>query len=105
MKSIPIRGIIPALVTPFHDDESLNLEQLKRHTGRAIDAGAHGVFCLGTNCEFFQMTADELVAVLEAVKETQADASRSTPVRVPSALAKPSRSRGASSVPAPTCCP
>ncbi|MFC8943206.1 dihydrodipicolinate synthase family protein, partial [Streptomyces griseoincarnatus] len=49
MKSIPIRGIIPALVTPFHDDESLNLEQMKRQTVRAIDAGAHGVFSLGTN--------------------------------------------------------
>ena len=69
MKSVPIRGIIPALVTPLHDDESLNLEQMKRHTRRAIDAGAHGVFCLGTNGEFFQMTADERVAVLEAVVE------------------------------------
>lgn len=69
MKSISIRGIIPALVTPFHDDESLNLEQMKRHTRRAIEAGAHGVFCLGTNGEFFQLTADERVAVLEAVRE------------------------------------
>jgi len=66
MKSVPIRGIIPALVTPFHDDESLNLEQMRRQTVRAIDAGAHGVFCLGTNGEFFQLTADERVAVLDA---------------------------------------
>ncbi|WP_129787662.1 4-hydroxy-tetrahydrodipicolinate synthase [Promicromonospora panici] len=69
MKSVPIRGIIPALVTPFHDDESLNLEQMRRQTDRAIDAGAHGIFCLGTNGEFFQLTVDERVAVLEAVVE------------------------------------
>ena len=69
MKQVPIRGIVPALVTPFNDDESLNLTQLKRHARRAIDAGAHGVFCLGTNGEFFQMSADERIAVLDAVVE------------------------------------
>lgn len=69
MNSTPIHGIIHALVTPFHDDESLNLEQMGRHARRAIDAGAHGVFCLGTNGEFFQQTPDERVAVLEAVKD------------------------------------
>lgn len=62
-----IRGSIHALVTPFHDDESLNLEQMRVHTDRAVQAGADGVFCLGTNGEFFQQTEDERLAVLEAV--------------------------------------
>lgn len=62
-----IRGSIHALVTPFHDDESLNLDQMRVHTDRAVRAGADGVFCLGTNGEFFQQTEDERLAVLEAV--------------------------------------
>lgn len=62
-----IRGSIHALVTPFHDDESLNLDQMRVHTDRAVHAGADGVFCLGTNGEFFQQTEDERLAVLEAV--------------------------------------
>ncbi|MFJ5143860.1 4-hydroxy-tetrahydrodipicolinate synthase [Curtobacterium sp. NPDC088465] len=62
-----ISGSIHALVTPFHDDESLDLDQMRLHTDRAVRAGADGVFCLGTNGEFFQQTEDERLAVLEAV--------------------------------------
>jgi 4-hydroxy-tetrahydrodipicolinate synthase len=67
-----ISGSIHALVTPFHDDESLNLDQMRLHTDRAVEAGADGVFCLGTNGEFFQQTEDERVAVLEAVVDATA---------------------------------
>ena len=67
-----ISGSIHALVTPFHDDESLNLDQMRAHADRAVRAGAHGVFCLGTNGEFFQQTQDERVAVLEAVVDATA---------------------------------
>ncbi|KTR40726.1 dihydrodipicolinate synthase [Curtobacterium oceanosedimentum] len=67
-----IRGSIHALVTPFHDDESLNLDQMRVHTDRAVRAGADGVFCLGTNGEFFQQTEDERLAVLEAVVDATA---------------------------------
>lgn len=67
-----IRGSIHALVTPFRDDESLNLDQMRVHTDRAVRAGADGVFCLGTNGEFFQQTEDERLAVLEAVVDATA---------------------------------
>ncbi len=67
-----ISGSIHALVTPFHDDESLDLDQMRLHTDRAVRAGADGVFCLGTNGEFFQQTEDERLAVLEAVVDATA---------------------------------
>ncbi len=67
-----ISGSIHALVTPFHEDESLHLDQMRAHADRAVRAGAHGVFCLGTNGEFFQQTEDERVAVLEAVVDSTA---------------------------------
>ncbi|MFV0405758.1 MAG: 4-hydroxy-tetrahydrodipicolinate synthase [Propioniciclava sp.] len=62
-----IGGIIPALVTAFREDESVDLPGVRAHTRRALNAGAHGVFALGTNGEFFVLTEDEKVAVLQAV--------------------------------------
>ncbi|MFT3876853.1 MAG: 4-hydroxy-tetrahydrodipicolinate synthase [Propioniciclava sp.] len=67
MKTNQIRGIIPAIVTPFHDDESLNEAELRAHTRRMLDAGVHGVFPGGTNGEFFAMSASERLRVLDVV--------------------------------------
>lgn len=63
---VKIRGIVPAVVTPMHADESLNLKELMRQVNRQIDAGAAAVFCLGTNGEFFALDFDEKLAVVEA---------------------------------------
>ena len=60
-----IHGIVPALVTPMHEDESLHLAELARQVERQIAAGAAAVFCLGTNGEFFALSAEEKRAVIE----------------------------------------
>lgn len=62
-----VTGIFPALVTPYNDDESLNLPQLARHVRRALDAGSHGVFCGGTNGEFYIQSHEERLAVVDTV--------------------------------------
>ena len=46
-----IKGIIAAIVTPMKPDESVDYEGVRRQTRRRIEAGVHGVFCLGTNGE------------------------------------------------------
>jgi 4-hydroxy-tetrahydrodipicolinate synthase len=66
---VSIKGIIPPVVTPMHDDESLNLPELKNHIDREIEAGVHGIFCLGTNGEFYILTEDEKERVLETTIE------------------------------------
>lgn len=60
-------GIIPALITPFDQNEKIDEAALRQLVQRQIEAKVHGLFCLGTNGEFFSMTADEKVQVAEIV--------------------------------------
>lgn len=64
-----VEGIIPAMVTPFQDDEELNETALREMVGRFVDAGVHGLFCLGTNGEFFSLSFDEKVRITEIIVE------------------------------------
>jgi 4-hydroxy-tetrahydrodipicolinate synthase len=61
-----IRGIIPALLTPMHDDESVNTTELGNQVERMIAGGAHGLFFLGTNGEAYILGEAEKLTVLEA---------------------------------------
>ncbi len=64
-----LRGIIPAMVTPMHADESVNVEELKNQCERQIRAGAACLFCLGTNGEFYTMNNEEKRLVMRVVAE------------------------------------
>lgn len=61
------RGIIPAILTPFTASEDINFPELRRHVRRMLDAGVHGIFCLGTNGEFYALSEEEKYQVVEAV--------------------------------------
>ena len=65
MDSSFIKGVIPALITPMNDDESLSRAGLKTLIDGVIDAGVHGVFTCGTAGEFWAMTTDEKQRVFE----------------------------------------
>lgn len=62
-----IGGIIPALVTPFHQDESIDEPALRAHVRRMLDAGVHAVFAGGTNGEFFALSTQERTRVTAVV--------------------------------------
>ncbi len=47
----PLRGIVPPLITPLLDRDTLNREGLTRLLERVIAGGVHGVFILGTTGE------------------------------------------------------
>ncbi len=64
---IEITGIIPAIVTPFTEDEAVDEGALRAHVRRMLAAGAHGIFPGGTNGEFFAMTGEERLRVLSVV--------------------------------------
>ena len=51
MKKVEIKGIIPPIVTPMFEDETINTEELRRQVDRQIENGVHGIFCFGTNGE------------------------------------------------------
>ena len=64
-----LRGIIPAMVTPLREDESVNVEELRNQVNRQIEAGAAALFCLGTNGEFYALSQEEKRLVMRTVAE------------------------------------
>ncbi|CAN7551216.1 4-hydroxy-tetrahydrodipicolinate synthase [Paenibacillus sp. LjRoot56] len=62
-------GIIPAMITPFDDNQNINESALRLFVRRFIAANVHGLFCLGTNGEFFTLTMEEKLRVAEIVIE------------------------------------
>ena len=61
------QGIIAAMATPFHEDETINEQELRNQVNRFIQAGIHGLFCLGTNGEFYAMSKEEKLQVIQIV--------------------------------------
>jgi Dihydrodipicolinate synthase/N-acetylneuraminate lyase len=51
-------GILPALVTPLHSDETLNAAALERLLERVYSAGAHGVYLCGNTGEGTSLPAE-----------------------------------------------
>ena len=72
-----IHGIIPAMVTPFHADESLNEDALRQLVNHLIAGGVHGLFPTGSQGEFYALTPDEKQRVWEIVVD---EAAGRTPV-------------------------
>ena len=62
-----IKGIIPPILTPMNDDETINEAELRHQVNRMIDAGVSGVFALGTNGEAYALSHKEKVAILKVV--------------------------------------
>jgi 4-hydroxy-tetrahydrodipicolinate synthase len=54
-----IEGIIPAVVTPFRDDERIDYGVWQALLDRLIDAGVNGLFAGGSSGEFFALDAEE----------------------------------------------
>lgn len=48
---VQIKGIIPPIITPMNEDESINETELRNQVNRQIEAGVHGLFPFGTNGE------------------------------------------------------
>lgn len=54
-----MRGIVPALVTPFRDDEVIDYKAWQRHIDVLISSGVDGLFILGGQGEFFALDEEE----------------------------------------------
>lgn len=60
-------GLWVPIVTPFHDDGSLDLDSLGRLARRLLGDGAAGLVAMGTTGEPSTLTEDERVAAVETV--------------------------------------
>ena len=67
MERVEIKGVIPPILTPMREDESVNEEELRAQVNRLIEAGVHGIFAFGTNGEGYILSAAEKERVLEIV--------------------------------------
>lgn len=59
-----IEGVLTAVVTTFDDNGKFCAERMKKQVNRQIDNG-NGIFCNGTNGEFFVLSTAEKLAVTE----------------------------------------
>lgn len=62
-----IKGIIPAIFTPFSENGKPNLKILHKYLAYLIDAGSDGFFVSGSNGECFLQSKEERLLFTEAV--------------------------------------
>ncbi len=67
VKPEQFRRIWSALITPTHEDESVNYDALEQVVKRQIEDGAEGFYCCGSSGEGLLLTLDERKQVLEHV--------------------------------------
>ncbi|MGB5909630.1 MAG: 4-hydroxy-tetrahydrodipicolinate synthase [Promethearchaeia archaeon] len=60
-------GVMPAMVTPFNKDESINEEMLRSLVNHLIEQEVTGLVPSGTTGEFVNMTFEERLKVIEIV--------------------------------------
>jgi len=63
------RGVFPAAISHFHDDQSLDVDSTMRHVHAMVEAGIHGVIMLGTVGENCSLEYQEKLQVLRATVE------------------------------------
>lgn len=64
-----ITGIIPAFISAFNEDGSLNLEATRLHAKRLVENGANSLYVGGSSGEMILLTKEERKAQLDAVLE------------------------------------
>jgi 4-hydroxy-2-oxoglutarate aldolase len=67
-----LRGIFPALVTPFASDESVSLTALQENICLYNETGVSGLVILGSTGESVMLTREEADSILVAAKEAAA---------------------------------
>ena len=61
-----IKGLIPAMATPMHEDGSLNLDAIAPLADRLIESGADGLFVAGSMGEAASLSLEERLSAVKA---------------------------------------
>lgn len=64
-----IKGIVPPIITPMNEDESLNESEFRNQIERQVKSGVHGIFCYGTNGECYALSTEEKERILKIAVE------------------------------------
>ncbi|MDJ1468980.1 dihydrodipicolinate synthase family protein [Xanthocytophaga flava] len=73
MKSIPFKGIIAYPITPFDNQEKVDIPLFKKQVDRLLVSGAHGIAPLGSTGVLPYLTDEEKEAVTEATMQQVAN--------------------------------
>ncbi len=65
--TINLRGVLTALSTPFNQDESIDVETLRKIVDRSIDAGVDGVVAAGSTGEVGSLSSEERLQLIDTV--------------------------------------
>jgi 4-hydroxy-tetrahydrodipicolinate synthase len=68
-----IRGVITAMVTPFHSDGGLDEAGARRLARHLVEHGSHGLVLSGTTGESPTLSDDEKLTLFHAVRDELAD--------------------------------
>jgi N-acetylneuraminate lyase len=104
MKFQKFEGIIPALLTPFGKDDEVNYKALGQMVNRLIEQGVGGLFVCGSTAEWWALTVEERMKIVDRVMETVAGRTRvmvhvgSTATRFSVQLARHAKRAGAHAV-------
>ena len=63
------QGIYTPLVTPYHDDFTVNKDALAKTVDLLVNAGVHGLIVAGTTGEYYAQSTDERLALMAQVNE------------------------------------
>jgi len=74
MQNPPFRGVLSAITTPFHDDDTVDHGSLAQSARWQLDAGCSGIIPLGSLGEGATLELDEKVAVVRTLVAACGDA-------------------------------
>ena len=67
MSTTPFTGVIPPVLTPLHEDGSINTDALRHLVDHLINGGVDGLFALGSSSEAAFLTRDQRRLVTETI--------------------------------------
>ncbi len=62
-----LQGIIPIVITPFHDDGRVDYDSQRRVVGHLLEAGAHGLGLFGNASEGYTLSAEERAELMRVI--------------------------------------
>lgn len=67
-----LKGMIAAMPTPFHEDETIDTEGIKKIVEHLVSGGIHGILAGGSTDEYSLMTMEERKLLIKTVCEASA---------------------------------
>jgi 4-hydroxy-tetrahydrodipicolinate synthase len=65
----PLHGVVPALVTPFKENERIDYTAWQVMVDMLIDSGVHGLFVAGSQGEFYALDMEERTVAMRFCKQ------------------------------------